>query len=507
MPSSNNKRIAKNTLFLYMRMLVLMAITLYTSRVVLQQLGVSDFGVYNVVGGVVAMLSFFNTSMSTATQRFIAYALGKKDVKLENDTFAMAVIIHVMIAAGLVILAETIGLWIFHKYLVIPPESRSAAIFVYHFSVLTAIAGILVVPFLALVTAHENMQIYAYFSIIEGLTKLGVAFALIFIATEKLKLYAILVFLAALTVDCMWIVYCRLKFPTCKIKIFWDKGLFRGIVSFVGWQTVATFGAMLKTQGVNIVLNSFFGPLLNAARGIAVQVNSALMGFVGNFQVATNPQLTKYYAQADMGNMRRLTIQSSKMCFMLMLLVSAPILMETEPILKLWLGEVPKYSVLFVRLCLIANLANFMSSNIDYAALASGRIKWYQLICSIINACNLPIVYVAYRLGAPAMAMYLIEIALSVITLVVRLLFIRQIIALPVRVYCTKVLLRDMLTCCAVFAPCILIQQWIGTGLTGTLLMLGLTVGITVLFIFTLGFNSGERKWVLELTVKKFHRK
>lgn len=491
---------------LYFRMILLMGITLYTSRVVLNQLGIDDFGVYNVVGGMVAMLSFLNGSMAVATQRFIAYAIGRGDNQLEQHTFGLALNIHCIIAVVLVILAETVGLWLFDKYLVIPSESRQSALVVFHFSILTAIVGIMSVPFTSLVIAHERMLTYAYISILEGLLKLGVAFLLILIPHNKLSLYAILIFSAALVVAMTWVVYCRRVFPRCRPSLYWDKNLFTHIFGFVGWQAVAQISFLLSTQGVNILLNFFFGPALNAARAIAVQVNSAIDSFSQNFQTASVPQINKLFASEEFSAMRNLIFRSSKVSFMLILLVSVPILLETETILRVWLKEIPPYGVEFVRLIIASSIVKVMSGTLLYGALATGKIRTYQIVMSVLVILDPIIVYILFKFGCVPATIFYVEIGINAVTLFARLFLLRDMIGLSVRGYLSQVVLRDL---SVVMILVTIFSLWYVCGVyssVGFFVNELVFITLSVISIFFVGFNSSERQWVLSLC-EKFSRR
>lgn len=506
MSLSDNKRIAKNTLMLYFRMILLMGITLYTSRVVLNQLGVDDYGVYNVVGGVVTMLSFLNGSMAVATQRFIAYAIGKNDEELEKHTFGLAINIHCIISLILIILAESVGLWLFDNYLVIPQESRQSALVVFHFSILTAIVGILSVPFTSLVIAHERMSVYAYISLVEGGLKLGVAFLLILIPQNKLSLYAILVFIAAVIVALTWVTYCRRVFPRCRPSLYWNKDLFCHIFGFVGWQALAQISFLLSTQGVNILLNVFFGPVLNTARGIAVQVNAAIDSFSQNFQTASVPQINKLYASNERSAMNNLIIRSSKISFMLILMISVPILLETETILKIWLVDVPPFGVEFVRLIIVTSLVKVMSGTLLYGALATGKIRKYQIIMSLLVIMDPVLVYILFKVGCVPATIFYVEIGLNAITLFARLLLLKQMINLSISSYLKNVVLRDLIV---LGCLCGLFCLWYSLGIydkVGFLFNEISFIIFSVLTIYSLGFSSSERKWVGSL-VGKFAQK
>lgn len=491
---------------LYFRMILLMGIALYTSRVVLNQLGVTDYGVYNVVGGVVAMVGFINGSMATATQRYLSYALGKEDEQLKNNTFSIAFIIHFGIAIIVFLLGETLGLWFIRTYLVIPTVSYGAALVVYQFSLLTAVVGIISVPFTSLVIAHENMSSYAYISILEGLLKLCATFLLMWINAEKLKLYALLIFIVSIITALMWYCLCRYKYPSCKVRFYWDRCLFCEISGFVGWQSLASLMLILRTQGVNILLNMFFGPILNAARGIAVQVNSAVVQFTMNFQMATVPQITKSYAAHDMKQMHELLLRSSKLSFLLMFVISTPILFETEPILKLWLKIVPEYGIIFVQLMLVATLIDLLSGTMVYGALATGKVRNYQIAVSSIFVFDVILVYIGFKLGLPPESIFYIDIFLYVIAMLVRLGFLKRMIGFNVKSYLKEVVGRSLIVAIATFIFCAIIKGVIVQNIFGIMITVVLSLCIAIAFALYIGFDRMERQWALGIISKFIHK-
>ena len=348
--SENNKRIAKNTLALYARMLFTMAVSLYTSRVVLNTLGVEDYGLYNVVGGFVAMFSFFNAAMASATQRYMNFELGRGDNARLHKVFCTSINIHAIISGVVLLLAETVGLWFVYTKLSIPPERFSAALWVYHASVLASVVMVMSIPYNAAIIAHERMGAFAYISVLEVTLKLLIVYMLVVTDIDKLKLYAVLMLLVQLLIRLIYGRYSGRNFAETHYRRMWDGALFREMTGFAGWNLFGNIAAVAFTQGLNVLLNMFFGPTVNAARGIAVQVQNAIKGFCVNFQTALNPQITKSYASDDMAYMHKLIFTSSKFSYYLLLLLSLPVILETPVILKWWLGIVPGHTVAFVRL-------------------------------------------------------------------------------------------------------------------------------------------------------------
>ena len=318
MVETNNKRVAKNTLFLYFRMILIMLVTLYTSRVVLSELGIKDYGIYNVVGGVVMMFSFLIYCMTSSTQRFITFELGKGDIQKLKDVFAASLNIHIMIALTVVVVAETIGLWFVNEKLVIPLDRITAANWVYQFSILAFCVNIIQVPYNAILIAYEKMNVYAYISILEAFLKLGIAYLLVVLSSDKLIVYGILVFFVQLIVSLIYQIYCKRKYNESKFRLFWNKSLYTQMAGFAGWNLLGSIAWLVRDQGINIVLNLFFGPIINAARSIASQVSNAVMGFISNFQVALNPQITKNYAIGNIQEMEKLSYLGLKFSFILL---------------------------------------------------------------------------------------------------------------------------------------------------------------------------------------------
>lgn len=390
---SSNKRIAKNTLLLYMRMLFMMLIGLYTSRVVLNTLGVSDFGIYNVVGGVVAIFSFIKGSLNGATSRYITIELGKgNDLQLQR-IFSISLIIHALFSLLIVLIAETIGLWFLTHEMQIPEERMNAALWVYHSSILTAVTMMMSAPYNAVIIAHERMNAFAYISILESVLKLSIVFMLPAFPTDKLALYAILIALVQLLIRMCYQNYCLKHFRETRFRWYWDSKLFKEVLAYMGWTLNGNLAVVGYTQGLNVLLNLFFGSVVNAARGIAAQVEGVVKSFCLNFQTALNPQLTKTYAQGNLSHMHQLIVLSSKFSFFLLYFLSLPIILEINPILNWWLGIVPEHTVCFVRLVLISSMLSAIANPLVTSIHATGNIKRFQIIEGSILLSIVPISY------------------------------------------------------------------------------------------------------------------
>lgn len=440
--SDNNKRIAKNTLLLYVRMLLMMAVTLYTSRVVLNTLGVEDYGIYNVVGGVVAMFGFINGSMSSATQRYITFALGKGDMGNLQKVFSTALQIHVLIAAVIVVLGETVGLWFMYTQMQIPDGRMDAAFWVLQCSIVSTVVMIVSVPYNADIIAHEKMSAFAYISILEAVLKLAVVYVLLVFSYDKLILYAFLILAVQLLIRFCYSHYCNRHFSESKYRHVWDKQLFKEMTGFAGWSMFGNLSAVLCGQGLNMLLNVFFGPVVNAARAVAVQVQSAIQQFVGNFQMALNPQITKTYAKGEMEDMHRLMFRSARFSFYLLFFLSLPILFETGFILEVWLKTVPDDTVVFLRIMICISLLYALSNPLMIANQATGKVKKYQAVCGTILLMILPVSYICLRSGCPAYAVFIVHFIMESLAQIARMIMLRPLIGIRMKDYFKHVYLR-----------------------------------------------------------------
>lgn len=425
--ASNNKRVAKNTLFLYFRMIVIILANLYTTRIVLAELGATDFGIYNVVGGVVMMFSFINSCMTTTTQRYMTFELGRKNISRLNRIFSISLNIHAGIALAIVMLAETVGLWFLNSKLNIPDSQMIAANWVYQFSILTFCVNIIQVPYNAALIAHEKMNVFAYISIFEAALKLGIAYVLVVLSTDKLVFYAALVFATQLIIRLVYQAYCKHKYEECTYHWVKDLSLYKEMTAFAGWNLLGSIAWLLKGQGLNIMLNIFFGPVVNAAQGIASQVRQAIMGFIFNFMSAVNPQITKYYAAGQRHEMETLTYNGLKYSFILLFLMSLPLMLNVGYILDLWLESVPGYASLFVVLVLVESLCNTVFDQpLMTSIAATGHIKTYQIVVSSIMFLIVPVGYVALKLGSAPASVYCVSIVITVIAGLARFYYCKR---------------------------------------------------------------------------------
>lgn len=440
--ATNNKRIAQNTILLYFRLLFMMVVSLYTSRVILSILGVEDFGIYNVVGGIVGLFSFLNGSMSTATQRYLTFEIGMDNIQNLRKVFSLCITIHFIIALIIFILAETIGLWLLTTQMNIPPERVDAAMWVYQLSIFTCIILIMSVPYNADIIAHEKMGTFAYISIFEVTTKLLIVYLLNYINYDKLKVYAILMFCIQCIIRVIYGIYCKRHFIETQYKFIWDSKLIKEMFGFAGWNMFGIIASIGITQGINILLNMFFSPIVNAARGIAVQVQNAITGFSANFQLALSPQITKSYAQHEIKQMHKLIFASSKYSFLLLYFLSLPLLIETCQVLQWWLKEVPDHTINFVRIMLCISMVNVMADSFMVASQATGKIRTYQILVGGALLFIVPTAYIALKLGYPPESVFFTHLLYAILAQIIRVYLVRKLVHFSIFNYIKNVVIR-----------------------------------------------------------------
>ena len=495
--SANNKRIAKNTLLLYFRMLLTMVVSLYTSRVVLRALGVEDYGIYNVVGGVVAMFSMLSGSLSAAISRFITFELGTGDKEKLKRVFSSSVTIQMGLSAIILVLAETVGLWFLNNKMVIPESRMYAANWVFQLSLLTFVINLISIPYNAAIIAHERMSAFAYISIFEAISKLVVAYCIVISPIDRLILYAIMLTTIAIIIRLIYGSYCKRKFEECTYHFIYDHDLLKQMFGFAGWNFIGSSSALLRDQGGNIVINLFCGPAVNAARGIAVQVNTAIHSFVTNFMTALNPQITKSYAAGEQKYLMTLLFQGARLSFYILLLLSLPVIINTHYILKLWLGQVPEHTVLFVQLVLIFGMCESISSPLITAMLATGKIRNYQLVVGGCQMLNLPVSYILLRLGAIPETVLIVAIAISQLCLATRLYMLRGLIGLKAQDFIKKVYLNVIIvTVLSSILPFVL-SNLIDENFISFVLLCIVSIVSTLFIEFYVGCTPKERQFVI----------
>ena len=496
--SDNNKRIAKNTLLLYFRMLFMMVVSLYTSRVILNALGVEDFGIYNVVGGVVAMFSVISGSLSAAISRFITYELGKGDQSKLNKIFSASVTIQLLLSLIIVVLIESVGVWFLNAKMTIPEARMTAANWVLQFSIVTFVINLISVPYNAAIIAHEQMSAFAYISILEAVCKLAIAFLIIVSPIDKLIFYAILMCAVSIIVRFTYGHYCKKHFTECTYHFHWDKEILMKMFGFAGWNFIGASSAVLRDQGGNIVLNMFFGPSVNAARGIANQVNGAITGFVQNFMTALNPQITKSYASGDREYMMTLIFQGARLSFYMLLLLSLPVLVNTHYILVIWLKLIPEHAVLFVQLILVFAMCESISNPLVTAMLATGKIRNYQIVVGGLQLLNLPLSYICLRLGFIPESVLLVAIVISLCCLAARLYMLRSMIGLSSILYMKKVFLNVLVVAvCSVIVPMALVK-YVDENFLSFVLVSLVAMFCTIIVEYYIGCNRRERAFVID---------
>lgn len=494
--SKNNRLIAKNTLLLYIRMIFIMIVSLYTSRVVLNALGIEDFGIYNVVGGVVAMFSMLSGSLSAAITRFLTYELGKGNKDGLNKIFSASVSIQLGLTILIIILAETLGLWFLNNKMNIAINRIVAANWTYQFSILTFAINLISIPYNASIIAHERMSVFAYISILEGIGRLSIAFLILISPIDKLIFYSILMCVLALIVRLAYGVYCKRNFCECFYSFSFEKGILKRMFSFAGWNFIGATSAVLRDQGGNVIINLFCGPTVNAARGIAFQVNNAVSGFVTNFMTALNPQITKSYAAGDKGYMMTLIFQGARLSFYMLLLISIPVLVNTHYILMLWLKIVPNHTVLFVQLVLIFAMSESISNPLITAMLATGKIRNYQIVVGGLQMINLPISYILLRIGLFPEIVIVVAIIISQCCLVARLVMLRGLIGLSVRKYVKNVYINVFIVTILSFIVPFGMVKWLGHNFVGFISSCFISLICTSVIIYYIGCNKTEKQFV-----------
>ncbi len=439
---TNSKRIAKNTLLLYVRMLLTMFVGLFTSRIVLDTLGVKDYGIYNVVGGVVAMFSFFTSSLSSAISRFLTYELGRNNISRLKIVFSTSLNVLFILALLIIILAEVLGVWFLNEKLNIPIDRMNAANWVLQCSIGVFMLGLISVPYNAAIIAHERMSAFAYISILEVTLKLTVAYLLYISPVDKLKTYAVLLLIVAFIIRIVYGLYCTRHFSECKYQLIYDKGLLKEMTGFAGWNLMGSGAYLLNTQGVNIITNLFFGVTVNAARGIATQVDAVIKQFVTNFTTAINPQITKSYAQGDKDYMFTLVCRGAKYSYFLMLFFAIPFIYETDKILQIWLKEVPGFAAIFLRLTMLGSMFDILGNSTANATWATGNVKRYYIIVGSVGCLVFPISYILFKLGMPAYTSYIAFIVIYLIVIFLKLYIIKGLLDFPIKKYNKEVFFR-----------------------------------------------------------------
>ena len=487
-------RVARNTLMLYFRQILIMAVSLYTVRVVLNVLGAEDYGIYNVVAGVVTMFGFLSGAMATASQRYFSFDIGKGDVEHLKKTFAVTFQIYVLLALVIVLVAESLGLWFVNTKLVIPEARLTAANWIFQAAIVSFLLTLITTPYMASIIAHENMNVYAYASIIEVALKLGIVFLLRDLPYDKLILYGLLLAAVALVNTSIYRFYCRLHYAECKVLFVRDGALFREIISYSGWNLFGAAVGVVKNQVINILLNLHFGTIVNAARGVASQVNSAVVNFGQNFSTALRPQIIKTYAAERKDETMNLVFRGCKFTFFLMYLFALPLCLEMKTILSLWLKNPPEYSVCFTQLALIDAVIDSISYPLMTLAQATGKIKLYQGLVGGVLLCNLPVSYIALQFGVSAYAVMIVAICITVTAFLVRLIIIKHLAKFSIRNFIQKTILPCLLVAfLASLAPLVFYFHF-AEGFFRLCATTFISISSTALCVLFIGMNYMERK-------------
>ena len=496
--SANNKRIAKNTLMLYVRMLFTMAVSWFTSRVILQTLGIEDYGIYNVVGGVITMFTFINSAMVSSTQRYLNFELATGNEEKLKSIFNTSLQIHALIALTIILLGETVGLWFLMNKLVIPEARMTAAMWVYQCSILSCAVGIMSTPYNAAIIAHEKMSAFAYISILDVVLRLLIVYLLVISPYDKLIVYAILILAIQLLIRYIYTRYCNKHFKETLFEWRINRPLLKEMAGFAGWSFWGNLAGILYTQGLNMMLNIFFGPVVNAARAIAVQVQAAVQQFVGNFQMALNPQITKNYASGNLDQMHSLMFRSARFSFLLLFFISLPVILETEFILSVWLKTVPDDAVIFTQIMICISLIYTTANPCVIANQATGKVKVYQMVVGGILLTILPISYVVLKLGAPAYSVFIVHFCVESVAQFSRMYMLRKLINLPMRQYLQNIYIPIVATVAVSIIIPVMVHMQMGNGWL-RFIAVGCTSVVSVgLSAFFIGFTQHERLFFID---------
>lgn len=498
--SENNKRIAKNTFYLYIRMILVMGVTLFTSRIILNALGAHEYGLYSVIGGVVALFAIISGSLSSAISRFLTFELGHGDIERLKKVFSASLFIQGIIIVLILLVIVPIAIWFIHYKLNISTELRPAAYWIFGFSIGTFCVNLLSVPYNASIISHEKMYVFSIVSIIDVTCKLGIAYLIKLFSSERVIFYAALLLVNAIIIQSIYMIYCSRHFAECGMKFQMNRQIIKEIGAFAGWNFIGSSSSILRDQGNNIILNIFFGTIVNAAYSISMQVNSAINQLASNFMVAVNPQITKYYSQHHIPEMISLMFRSSRMAFFLTMLLASVLLFNTSYILTLWLKNVPEYTVIFVQLIVVFSLIESISRPMITAMLATGRIRNYQLIVGGLQMVNLPMSYIILKFGGSPVWPLIISIALSVGCLIARLIMLRHLIPFKISSYLKTVIGRiAIVALVSVLLPILIINlNGEATQMTQFILQTILYLAFTALSIYFIGCTTAERMLISE---------
>lgn len=504
---SNTKRIAKNTFFMYFRMILLMGVTLYTSRVVLDCLGVVDYGVYNVVGGMVAMFVFMNTALAQASQRYVAFGIGKDSISKQQNTFSMLLNVHVLLAFVIFILCETIGLWLLYNKLVIPADRLDSAFWVMQCSIVSMVVSVTQVPYNAAIYGNEKLDVYAYISIGEAVLKLTAVTSLKYLFSDKLLAYGFLMMIVSFLIAMTYRIYCVKKFELCKFHFYWSSSLFKELVGYTSWSLIGNMAWTLNSQGMNFLINIFFGPAFNAAKGIAAQVEAAVSSFLTNFLGPSIPPIIKAYAAGEIKQMIHLSMICSKMGFLLFMCLSIPLICVINTVLGIWLVEIPPLCGMLCVLSLLYIQSNSLAGTLQNMVQATGNVRNFQLTNGLTKLTAVPIVYVLYKIGSSVEIYLYVLMSLSWIGLVIQLVIVGKLIKeFSKKEFFNKVIARELFSYIIPLSFALIcmgkkfsISEAIVVCLIAEILCLTSSALI--------GMNANERNKIMSVVINKLHKK
>lgn len=491
-----NTRIAKNTIYLYIRMLITMVIGLYMARVVLRVLGASDYGLYNVVGGILSMFTMISASLTIGTQRFLSYAIGEGDDEKLKRTFSIAWGLHVFASLSIIVLAETVGLWFLRTYLNIPDGREIAAFWVYQFTIAGFITTLLQVPFQSCIIAHERMNMYAYMSIYDAIMKLILIILIQYISYDKLILYAALVFITHLSSVIIYNVYCRRHYSECTFKIILDKKLTKEIVAYSGWNLFGGSLSLFTDQGINILLNIFCGTLVNAARGIAMQVNTFVNAFINNFQLAVNPQIIKNFAAKEYESMYRLVTNNGRIAVYLYLLIAIPLIVEIDFVLKLWLGDYPQYTAIFVQIILIQGIETPLNAPVGMCVHASGKMKAPSIAVSLLFL-DLPLSYILLKNGFSPIYVFILTAIIYLWRNGCNIYFANKYTGIPIKLIVKSVYLNTLLGGIMMYIIPLFVSYTMEQGWYRFLVVSSISIIWSLIIIYELGLTPGMKALII----------
>lgn len=504
---NDNTRIIKNSGILYIRLIITTIIGLISTRLLLKALGLSDFGLYSVVGGIVAMICFLNTVMVSTTYRYIAYEMGRKNYAGINQVFNISFIIHFSLALLLILFAETIGIFYIHNYLNVPNGQVNDAVFVFRFSVIASFFSIISIPYQGLITAQEKFSVRASIEVIRSLLRLGAIFFVIQYLGNRLKLYSVLMMIVTIVPSILFFLYCKKKYASLIQWNFQRRfGKYKEMLGFSGWIMLGAAASIGKTQGAALIINSFFGTILNAAWGIANQVSILISMFSQNLSQAAIPQITKSYSSGNTDRSSQLVFHISKYSFFLMLIPALPILLEADYILKLWLTDVPEYASIFIKLMIVYALIETMNAGVPALIQASGKIKWFQIINSIILLLSLPVAYFLFTLGFPPYYIMVVYIFSLVLTFFTRLILLKMVIKFDIKALINKVYLKIFLVVLFLI-PLFFIRNLMTESLNRLIIMTALSELLFFIIVYYVGIEKKEQSIIKSILYKMLHLK